>query len=330
MNILLTGGAGYIGSHTAKELLCQGHTVIVLDNLSTGFEPLIPKGAVFVKGDIADCTLVSQTIQKYRIESVLHFAAFTSVEESVKDPFKYYENNFTKAAVFLKTVTDHGVQHFVFSSTAAVYGMTAEGTVNEQSPTRPANPYGQSKLMFETLLKDVALATPLHYVILRYFNVAGAHPSYELGQVSKNATHLIKRGVEVACGTRESISIFGTDYPTKDGTGVRDYIHVQDLVRAHLLALDYLSKGGKNDIFNCGYGFGYSVKEVIREISSLAQAELLTRTEGRRAGDVAALVADSTKLKNILGWKPEFANLSSICNSALQWEKRRPVWEKFL
>lgn len=328
--VLLTGGAGYIGSHTARELVRIGANVVVLDNLSTGFRELVPPTVHFYQGDIADASLVSKVIETHHVERVIHFAASTSVDESVRVPFKYYENNFSKAAQFLKTVTEKGIREFVFSSTAAVYGIPQEEMVTETSPTLPVSPYGRSKLMFEMLLKDASFSSPLRYVVLRYFNVAGAHSSNELGQISRNATHLIKKAVETACGWRKNIEIFGTDYPTKDGTGVRDYIHVQDLADAHLLALEYLKEGGKSDTFNCGYGFGYSVKEVLQEIESLSDVKLPVRVAERRPGDIPALVAMSSKIRSTLGWTPKLNHLSAICGSALRWEQKRSEWEKLL
>jgi UDP-glucose 4-epimerase len=319
--ILVTGGAGYIGSHVARQLGERGEKLVVLDNLSTGFRGAALHGA-FVEGDTGDAALVAKTLAEYGIDTVMHFAAHIQVPESVANPLKYYRNNTASTRTLLECCVAAGVKHFVFSSTAAVYGMPPGGIAEESTPTVPINPYGWSKLMSERMLADVAAVTPLRYVALRYFNVAGADPGGRIGQSTPEATHLIKVACEHVVGRRTGISIFGTDYETPDGTCVRDYIHVEDLAAAHLRALDYLRAGGASTTLNCGYGRGFSVREVLAEVARIAGAPLTVTESGRRAGDPPQLVAAARRIRDTLGWKPRYEDLPGIVASALAWEKR--------
>ena len=321
MTILVTGGAGYIGSHVVRQLGERNQTVIVLDNLSSGFRPAVVHGELVV-GDTGDRELVGRLLRERGIDTVMHFAAHTIVPESVTNPLKYYGNNTCSTRSLLQCCQEAGVKQFVFSSTAAVYGIPAGGTAAEDSPTAPINPYGMSKLMSEWMLRDVAAATALRYVVLRYFNVAGSDPGGRIGQSTINGTLLTKVACEVAVGKRPHVSIFGTDYPTQDGTGVRDYIHVEDLADAHLRALDYLRQGGESATLNCGYGHGYSVREVLATVERLNGRPLPTIEVPRRAGDPPSLVARADRIRQVLGWSPRHDNLDAIVRSQLEWERR--------
>jgi UDP-glucose 4-epimerase len=317
--ILVTGGAGYIGSHVVRQLGEAGRQVVVLDNLSTGFQEAVLYGDL-VEGDTSDETLVTQVLRDYDVDSVMHFAAHTIVPESVSNPLKYYGNNTCATRNLLECCQAHRVRHFIFSSTAAVYGIPPEGVAHEDSPTAPINPYGTSKLMSEWMLRDLAAATDLRYVALRYFNVAGCDPEGRIGQSTPNATLLIKVACEAAVGRRDQVSIFGTDYPTPDGTGVRDYIHVEDLADAHLKALSYLESGGESVTLNCGYGHGYSVREVLSMVKRVHGSPIPIRESSRRAGDPPSLIARAEAIRTRLGWTPRFDDLEKIVESALNWE----------
>jgi UDP-glucose 4-epimerase len=319
--ILVTGGAGYIGSHVARQLGERGERLVTLDNLSTGFRSAVLHGA-FVQGDTGDATLIARVLAEHQIDTVMHFAAHIQVPESVANPLKYYRNNTANTRTLLECCVAAGVQHFVFSSTAAVYGIPESGAADEETPTVPINPYGWSKLMSEWMLRDIAAVTPLHYVALRYFNVAGADPGGRIGQSTPEATHLIKVACEHVVGKRPQVSIFGTDYDTRDGTCVRDYIHVEDLAAAHLQALDYLRGGGASATLNCGYGRGFSVREVLAEVARVAGSRLNVVESGRRAGDPPALIAVADRIRRTLGWIPRNDNLAGIVGTALAWEKR--------
>lgn len=319
--ILVTGGAGYIGSHVVRQLGERGENVVILDNLSTGFRNAVLHGTL-VEGDTGDMALVASLLEQHQIDTVMHFAAHTIVPESVSNPLKYYRNNTANTRNLLECCQNAGVKHFVFSSTAAVYGEPADPNITENSPTQPINPYGMSKLMSEIMLRDLAAACPMRHVILRYFNVAGCDPQGRIGQSTAKATLLTKVAVEAAVGKRSQVSIFGTDYPTPDGTGIRDYIHVEDLASAHLRALDYLRKGGDSITLNAGYGHGYSVREVLDMVGKVNGKPLTIVEEGRRAGDPAALIAIAGKIRQVLGWQPEYDNLEEIVRSALQWERK--------
>lgn len=321
MKILVTGGAGYIGGTTAQLLCNQGHQVFVLDNLSTGFIENVPTKAEFIEGDILNQALLEKVLAKNEIEAVIHFAAKLIVPESIEKPFEYYENNVVGALRLLEACRHSGVEQFIFSSTAAVYGNPAEIPVKETAPLAPLNPYGASKAMVEQILHDYGKAYGLRYVALRYFNVAGALEDISRGQRSKNATHLIKVASETAVGKRSQMFIHGTDYPTPDGTGIRDYIHVVDLAQAHLDALAYLVKGGSSEIMNCGYGHGFSVRQVIEHIKALSEMEFKVVEGPRRPGDAATIIADSSKARSLLGWTPQYDNLQIICKTALEWER---------
>ena len=319
--ILVTGGAGYIGSHVVRQLGERGEKIVVLDNLSTGFRDAVLYGTL-VEGDTGDMALVSRVLQEHQVETVMHFAAHTIVPESVTNPLKYYRNNTANTRNLLECCQNHGVKHFVFSSTAAVYGEPEIPDITEESPTQPINPYGMSKLMSETMLRDLAVACPMRHVILRYFNVAGCDPGGRIGQNTEKATLLTKVAVEAAVGKRQQVYIFGTDYPTPDGTGVRDYIHVDDLASAHLKALDYLRANGESITLNAGYGHGYSVREVLDMVGKVAGKPLTIVETERRAGDPAALIATAGKIRKILGWEPRLDNLEEIVRSALAWERK--------
>ncbi len=322
--VLVTGGAGYIGSHVVKQLGRAGRRVVVLDNLSTGFRQAVRHGELVV-GNTGDMALVEDLLHKHGIQTVLHFAAHIVVPESVSDPLKYYRNNTCSTRNLLECCAAAGVRHFIFSSTAAVYGIPENTFIDEDAPTSPINPYGLSKLMSEWMLRDLAAASDLRYVALRYFNVAGADPEGELGQATPEATHLIKVACEAATGKRSGLAIFGTDYPTPDGTCIRDYIHVDDLARAHLQALDYLEGGGASIVLNCGYGHGYSVREVLDTVQRVSGRSLAIREADRRAGDPPALTADSRRIRHVLGWQPRHDDLAFIVRTALEWERRLAV-----
>ncbi len=321
MTVLVTGGAGYIGSHMVLELVDAGERVVVLDNLSTGFAWAVAEGAPLIVGDTGDQALVARLIRQFRIEAIIHFAASIVVPDSVRDPLAYYRNNTVNSRALIECAVNNGVRRFIFSSTAAVYGNPAEIPVQEDAPTQPISPYGWSKLMSEVMLGDAGRAHGLSHVILRYFNVAGADPHCRTGQSSKAATHLIKVAVETALGLRPKIEVFGTDYPTPDGTCIRDYIHVSDLTRAHSDALRHLRSGAPSLTLNCGYGHGFSVLEVIEAVKRASGADFKVETASRRAGDPARIVADSRQARAMLGWQPRFDDLSTIVAHALAWER---------
>lgn len=322
MGVLVTGGAGYIGSHMVLELLGAGEDVIVIDNLSTGFRWAVPSEAKFVEGDIGDHALVRRLLTGNSVDAVTHFAGSVVVPESVADPLRYYLNNTCKSRSLIACAVEAKAPHFIFSSTAAVYGMPEENPVAETARLEPISPYGTSKLMTEWMLRDTARAHDLRYVALRYFNVAGADPLGRSGQSTARATHLIKVACETALGERPSLEVFGTDYPTPDGTCVRDYIHVMDLVRAHLDALRYLRAGGASEVLNCGYGRGFSVLDVVDAVKRVSQPEFPVRMGPRRAGDPAAIVAKAERIGKVLGWEPRLDDLDTIVGHALAWEKR--------
>ena len=322
MAILVTGGAGYIGSHMALELLDAGEKVVVLDNLTTGFRWAVPDKATLVVGDFGDDDLVTETLARYDIEEIIHFAARIVVPESVSDPLGYYLNNTAKARSLLESAVDGGVKHFIFSSTAAVYGEPEQNPVTEDERLKPISPYGRSKLMTEWMLEDTAKATPLSYVALRYFNVAGADPKGRSGQSTPNATHLIKVAVQAALGRRKGMEVFGADYATPDGSCLRDYIHVTDLARAHLDALRHLRGGGDSLVCNVGYQRGYSVLEVIDVVKKVSGVDFPVTISGRRPGDPAAIVASNERIRTKLGWVPQHDNLEEIVRQALDWERR--------
>ena len=322
MSILVTGGAGYIGSHMVLRLLALGESVTVLDNLSTGRRALVPHGARFVEGDIGDRSLLDRLLNTGDIEAVIHFAGSIVVPDSVTEPLAYYHNNTVKSRTLIEACIGHGVPRFIFSSTAAVYGEPQRIPVTEDAPLQPINPYGRSKLMTEWMLEDAGRAHGLSFAILRYFNVAGADPEGRSGQASPKATHLIKVACEVATGKRAKLDIFGTDYATPDGTCVRDYIHVTDLAEAHVEALRNLRAGGTNDVFNCGYGRGFSVRDVVHALGRVLGKEIATVPGPRRAGDPAALVAGVSKIRDKLGWRPKHEDLDFIVRTALDWERK--------
>ena len=321
MKILVTGGAGYIGSHVVQQLARTGHQVVVLDNLSTGFAWAV-QGAELVTGDLSDHALLETILREQDFAAVIHFAAKIVVPESVRDPLLYYRNNTINTIGLLEACIKHGVSRLVFSSTAAVYGMLEEVPVAEAAPLQPINPYGASKLMSERVIRDLAAASSLQFVILRYFNVAGAARDGTLGQATPAATHLIKVACETALGKRAGMRIFGDDYPTPDGTCIRDYIHVEDLAKAHVMALDYLQNSGASTTLNCGYGHGYSVKQVLDTVVEVSGRPLPVERSARRAGDPPVVVADNREIKRILGWKPDYDNLRTIVESALRWEQK--------
>jgi UDP-glucose 4-epimerase len=326
-SILVTGGAGYIGSHVVLQLRARGEQVVVLDDLSTGFRQAVLDTPLVV-GKVGDRDLVMEILRTHAIDTVMHFAAHTIVPESVANPLKYYGNNTCSTRNLLECCVETGVRHFVFSSTAAVYGIPADSMAAETSPTAPINAYGTSKLMSEWMLRDVAASSPLRYVALRYFNVAGSDSAGRIGQATRKATLLIKVACEAAVGKRPHVSIYGTDYPTSDGTGIRDYIHVEDLATAHLDALSYLQKGGTPQVLNVGYGHGYSVREVLKSVERVAGHSLSIREEPRRAGDPPVLVARADRVRSELGWQPRLDDLDTIVKTSLQWEQRlaREPW----
>ncbi len=321
MHILVTGGAGYIGSHVVKLLGKAGYDVVVLDNLSSGHRDAV-KSAELVEGDMGDPAVLDKLLRDYKFDAVIHFAAFIQVGESVEKPIKYYRNNTSGTLTLLDALRKHGVNKFIFSSTAAVYGIPEEMPVTESTPLEPINPYGMSKRFVEQILKDVSLAEDFNYIALRYFNVAGADPEGEIGQRYKAATHLITRALKTAKDEYEKLQIFGTDFPTPDGTGVRDYIHVNDLASAHIKALEYLLDGGKSNIFNLGYGHGFSVKEVVDVAKKVTGKDFTVEEVGRRAGDPPELVADSSKIRKELKWEPRHDDIEFIVRTAWDWEKK--------
>ncbi|MDO1580949.1 UDP-glucose 4-epimerase GalE [Rhizobium oryzicola] len=321
MAVLVTGGAGYIGSHMVWALLDAGEDVVVLDRLSTGFRWAVPDAARFYQGDVGDADILKRIFHENRVDAIMHFAGSIVVPQSVAHPLEYYDNNTSKTGALAAAAIEAGIQHFVFSSTAAVYGEQPDDTpVRESGTLVPKNPYGMSKLMAEMMLRDAAAAYPFRYVALRYFNVAGADPKGRTGLSTEGATHLIKITCEAALGKRAGVDVFGTDYPTADGTGIRDYIHVSDLVAAHLKALNYLRLGGEPLVANCGYGRGYSVLEVINAVEKVSGRHVDVRYGPRRPGDAASVIADSTLARRLLGWKPRHDDLTAIVKSALAWE----------
>ncbi|HEB96227.1 MAG TPA: UDP-glucose 4-epimerase GalE [Sedimenticola thiotaurini] len=319
--ILVTGGAGYIGSHVVRQLGETGRRVVTLDNLITGFAESVLYGDL-IEGDTGDRELVARILRQHDVDTVIHFAAHTVVPESVSNPLKYYGNNTCNTRNLLECCRDAGVKHFIFSSTAAVYGIPESDRAWEDSPLAPINAYGTSKLMSEWMLRDLAAASDLRYVALRYFNVAGCDPEGRIGQSTPNATLLTKVACEAAVGKREKVYIFGTDYPTPDGTGVRDYIHVEDLADAHLRALDHLEAGGGSTVLNCGYGHGYSVREVLEMVEKVNGAPLPVEEAPRRPGDPPVLIAGADRIREELGWVPRYDDLEAIVSSALNWERK--------
>lgn len=325
MAVLVTGGAGYIGSHMVFALTDAGEDVVVLDDLSTGVRSAVPSKARLIIGDVADAALVLRIVTEHQIDEVIHFAAKVVVPDSVADPLGYYLANTVKTRTLLSAVLGAGVKRFVFSSTAAVYGNPLQNPVSEDTPPMPMSPYGTSKLMSEWMLRDAAAAQNINYAILRYFNVAGADPAGRTGQSTPNATHLIKVACEAAVGKRKGLEIFGTDYPTPDGTCVRDYIHVTDLAAAHSDALHYLRNGGANLLLNCGYGTGYSVREVVEAVKRASGNNFPVTLSPRRPGDPAAIVARADRIRNELGWQPRYNDLDTIVSHALAWERKLAV-----
>jgi UDP-glucose 4-epimerase len=322
MSILVTGGAGYIGSHMVHALVESGERVVVLDNLSTGFKWAIPKGVELVVCETGDDALVTRLIAEREVSAIIHFAASIVVPDSVADPLGYYRNNTVNSRALIECAVRGSVKQFIFSSTAAVYGNPAKVPISEDDALAPMSPYGSSKLMTEIMLRDAGTAHGLDYVILRYFNVAGADPSLRTGQSTKGATHLIKVAVETALGKRAKMKVFGTDYPTPDGTCIRDYIHVADLVGAHADALAYLRAGGRSATLNCGYGHGFSVLEVIDTVKRVSGVDFRVDHVGRRLGDPAWIVAQSDRARDLLGWQPRFDDLATIVTHALAWERK--------
>jgi UDP-glucose 4-epimerase len=322
MAVLVTGGAGYIGSHMAIELVDNGETVIVIDDLSGGLARLVPRESTFVQGDIGDEALLDRVLTDTKIDAILHFAGSIVVPDSVRDPLSYYLNNTVKSRTLIAAAVRHGVENFIFSSTAAVYGVPESVPIPENAPLQPISPYGASKLMTERMLADTAAAHPLRFCSLRYFNVAGADAAGRSGQASPRATHLIKVASEVVTGQRSHLDIYGTDYPTADGTCVRDYIHVTDLVRAHWHALQYLRQGGESATVNCGYSRGYSVLDVVETVKRVSGVDFEVRTTERRAGDPSELVAGTQRIFEVLPWQPQFEDLELIVEHALNWEHK--------
>ena len=327
--ILVTGGAGYIGSHTSRQLVDTGYRVVVIDNLYSGHRWAVPAKARFIEGDCGDIGLVRKTLKAHAVSAIIHFAGHIVVPESVENPLKYYRNNTCTSRNLIEACILEGVNRFIFSSTAAVYGIPTSNPIAETAPTIPINPYGTSKMMVEAILKDVATSsngiqsdknTRFNYVALRYFNVAGASLDSRIGQATPEATHLIKVACETACGLRDKMSVFGTDYDTPDGTGVRDYIHVVDLANAHVAALGYLRGGGPSAVLNCGYGRGFSVHEVIEMVKQVSGKSFYVQEAPRRPGDPPQLIADPTKLHQTFDWTPEYDDLEGICKTAYQWE----------
>ncbi|MCP3465037.1 MULTISPECIES: UDP-glucose 4-epimerase GalE [unclassified Bradyrhizobium] len=322
MTVLVTGGAGYIGSHTVLALAEAGEDVVVIDDLSTGFSAYLPEGVPLFIGDAGDENLVEGVIAQHNIESIIHFAGSVVVPESMRDPLGYYRNNFMTARNLLNVAVKRGINRFIFSSTAAVYGNPDQVPVPEHAPTRPLSPYGSSKLMTEIMLHDVASAYGMQYVTLRYFNVAGADPQARIGLATVGATHLLKIAVEAATGQRAKIDVFGTDYPTPDGSCIRDFIHVTDLSQAHRSALAYLRRGGASTTLNCGYGRGYSVLETIDAVRRVSGRSFAVQYAPRRPGDIMTMVADTSRIRSVLDWQPQYENLETIAAHALAWEEQ--------
>ena len=322
MTVLVTGGAGYIGSHMVHELVDRGERAVVLDNLSTGFRWAIPGDVPLVHGDTGDAGLTASVIAQHGVDAVIHFAASVVVPESVANPLAYYRNNTANARTLIEAAVTAGVRHFIFSSTAAVYGNPATVPIAEDAPLAPISPYGTSKMMTEIMLRDAGVAHGLNHVTLRYFNVAGADPKLRTGQSTPGATHLIKVAVETVCGVRPKIEVYGRDYPTPDGTCIRDYIHVSDLVRAHSAALRYLRAGGGSVTLNCGYGRGFSVTEVIETVKTVSGVDFRVEHAPRRPGDPAHIVAACERARALLGWRPELDDLPTIVAHALAWERK--------
>lgn len=321
MKILVTGGAGYIGSHIVKALGEKRHDIVVYDNLSYGHEWAVFYGSL-IEGDLADKGLLDTVFKTERFDAVIHLAAFVVVDESIREPMKYYRNNFVNTLNLIETCIKHNVKKIIFSSSAAVYGIPEKVPVTEDAPLLPINPYGSSKVMVERLLSDINISDDFRYVSLRYFNVAGADPLSRIGQARRDATHLITVSLRTALGKNDRLDIFGTDYPTPDGTCIRDYIHVDDLSEAHILVLEYLTSGGSSRIYNCGYGHGYSVKEVVDKAKDITGVDFPVRNTDRRPGDPPILVADASRLKGELGWKPKYDDLEYIIKTAWDWEKK--------
>jgi UDP-glucose 4-epimerase len=322
MTVLVTGGAGYIGSHTVHALAEAGESVVVIDNLSTGFSAFLPDGVPLFIGDAADENLVEGVIVAHGVESIIHFAGSVVVPDSMRDPLAYYRNNTMTTRSLLNTAVKCGISRFIFSSTAAVYGNPDQVPVSEHAPTRPLSPYGSSKLMIEIMLHDVASAHGMSYVVLRYFNVAGADPKTRIGLAAVGATHLLKIAVEAATGQRAKIDVFGTDYPTPDGSCIRDFIHVSDLAQAHHAALSYLRAGGVSATLNCGYGRGYSVLETIEAVRRVSGRNFAVQYAPRRPGDIMTMIADTARIRNTLDWMPQYDNLETIAAHALAWEEK--------
>ncbi|WGD55421.1 UDP-glucose 4-epimerase GalE [Bradyrhizobium sp. CB1650] len=322
MTVLVTGGAGYIGSHTVLALAEAGEDVVVIDDLSTGFSAYLPEGVPLFIGDAGDENLLEGVIAQHNIESIIHFAGSVVVPDSMCDPLGYYRNNFMTARNLLNVAVKRGIGRFIFSSTAAVYGNPDQVPVPEHAPTRPLSPYGSSKLMTEIMLHDVASAYGMQYVVLRYFNVAGADPQARIGLATVGATHLLKIAVEAATGQRAKIDVFGTDYPTEDGSCIRDFIHVTDLSQAHRSALSYLRRGGAATTLNCGYGRGYSVLETIDAVRRVSGRSFAVQYAPRRPGDIMTMVADTSRIRSLLNWRPQYDDLETIAAHALAWEEK--------
>ncbi len=321
MKILVTGGAGYIGSHIVKSLGEKGYDIVVFDNLSFGHEWAVLYGKL-IKGDLADKELLDRVFSTEKLDAVIHMSALIVVDESVREPLKYYRNNFVNAINLLDVCLKYKVKNFIFSSTAAVYGIPEKVPVTEESPLMPINPYGASKMMVERVLKDLSLSEDFRYVALRYFNVAGADSLARIGQARKDATHLITVSLRTALGLRNHLDIFGTDYPTYDGTCIRDYIHVDDLADVHILALEYLMSGGESRVYNCGYGHGYSVKEIVSKVKDVTGIDFPVKYTERRAGDPPSLIADSSRIRKEINWIPRFDDIGYIIKTAWEWEKK--------
>jgi len=322
MTVLVTGGAGYIGSHMVLALVEAGESVVVIDNLSTGFSAFLPEGVPLFIGDAGDENLVEGVIEQHGVDSIIHFAGSVVVSDSMRDPLGYYRNNTMTTRSLLNAAVRRGIERFIFSSTAAVYGNQEQMPVTEIAPTRPLSPYGFSKLMSEIMLHDVATAHSMKYIVLRYFNVAGADPQGRVGLATVGATHLLKVAVETATGQRAKIDVFGTDYPTPDGSCIRDFIHVSDLAQAHRAALTYLRAGGNSTTLNCGYGRGYSVIETIEAVRRISSRNLAVQYAARRPGDIMTMVADTSRLRSLLDWTPQYDNIDTIATHALAWEEK--------